>query len=115
MFPKPHTVEHSTPAGVTENALGQQLATTWVTRQRAVIGWSTKSSTDGATAALDGRVKIEVTLLTDERDWADGDLVTLPGVGAFVVHGGVLDSNTGPFGFKPGYRVHLRRVHDGPA
>ena len=114
MFPTPHIVEHSVPAVVGENALGQQI-TEMVTRQRAVIGWRPKSTDDGGSAVLAGRVTTELYLLTDEGDWHDGDIVTLPARGDFVVVGDVEDYTTGPFGFAPGYRVMLRRVHHEPS
>jgi len=114
VFPTPHTVEHAAASRTGENALGQATVT-YTVRQRAVIGWSPKSTTDDPTADLAGRVITEVYLSTPDGDWSDGDLVTLPDGFQFVVVGDPEDNNTGPFGFKPGYRVTLRRVHDGPA
>ena len=113
VFPTPHTVDHSSVTVVGENALGQ-VVTEKVTRSRAVFGWSFKSTSDGGTAPLAGRVHTEVALLTPEPDWRDGDIVTLPDRGDFVVIGDPEDFNTGPFGFTPGYRVTLRRVHVEP-
>ena len=114
MFPTPHTVEHAVAVKTGENALGQtQLE--YVTRSRAVYGWRTTSVADDRSADLAERVITEVSLATPDGDWHDGDLVTLPGQGQFVVHGGVHDCNNGPFGFAPGYRVTLRKVTDGPA
>lgn len=116
MFPKPHTVEHSIAIADGENALGQTVITR-TTRERAVMGWHTKSTHDGGSAVLDGRVTTDVTLLTDEPDWADGDIVTIPEPfpdhGDYSVHGSAKSCNTGPFGFTPGYTVTLRRVNHG--
>jgi hypothetical protein len=114
LFPTPFTVEHSSQVVTGENALGQAVAE-FVTQTRAVYGWSTKSATDGSGADMAGRVTTEVSLLTPDSDWRDGDLVTLPLLGQFTVRGGVHDMSTGPFGFSPGYKVSLRKVQDGPA
>lgn len=114
MFPTPHTVEHATASRSGENALGQAVVS-FTTRQRPVIGWSPKTTEDGAAADLAGRVITEVYLSTPDGDWADGDTVTLPDGREFTVVGDPEDNNGGPFGFTPGYRVTLRRVHDGPA
>lgn len=110
VFPTPNTVEHSRPVAVGENALGQAVAE-HVTQSRAVYGWSAKSSTDGGEPALAGRVITELNLLTPDGDWADGDTVTLPDGRQFIVVGDPQDDNGGPFGFTPGYKVLLRRVH----
>lgn len=110
MFPTPHTVTHTTSTQTGENALGQPTVTTTST-ERPVFGWSPKTSDDGGEPTLAGRVITEVYLLTPDGDWADGDAVTLPDNRTFVVVGDVEDNNAGPFGFQPGYRVTLRRVH----
>lgn len=117
MYPTPYTVQHASMTVVGENALGQAI-TEQVVKERPVYGWRVASTDDGGTAALAGRVTTEVMLLTPEDGWADGDVVTLPGGrGDYTVVGGVEDCNTGPFapGLLFGYRVRLRKVHDGPA
>lgn len=113
MFPTPHTVQHASRVITGYNALGQAI-TQQVSRTRSVYGWSTKSTTDGSGAELAERVITEMSLLTPDSDWSNGDTVTLPELGEFTVQGGVEDMNGGPFGFKPGYRVALRKVYDGP-
>lgn len=110
MFPTPHTVTHATRSAAGENALGQPVVQT-VTAERPVFGWSPKNTDDGGDAVLAGRVITEIYLLTPDGDWSDGDTVTLPDGRDFVVVGDVEDNNAGPFGFTPGYRVTLRRVH----
>ena len=113
MFPTAHTVEHSALTVTGQNALGQDI-TEQVSHTRPVYGWSTKSATGGSGADLAERVITELSLLTPDSDWHNGDIVTLPNnLGDFVVRGGVEDMNSGPFGFRPGYRVTLRKVTDG--
>ena len=113
MFPTPHTVTHVSKTVTGLNALGQDI-TAQVSRSRAVYGWSTKSTTDGSGADLAERVITELSLLTPDSDWYNGDAVILPNnLGEFTVKGGVEDMNSGPFGFRPGYRVTLRKVTDG--
>lgn len=115
LFPTPFTVEHSTPAKTGENALGQATVE-WQTVTRSVYGWHAPSGSPQMTPAMADRVVTELSLLTPEPGWSHGDVVTIPGRGDFKVHGDVHDCNTGPFGFTPGYKVTLRKVHvDGPA
>ena len=112
MFPAPHSVTHAVAEVTGTNALGQ--ATVELTSQsRNVFGWSPKVNTDGSTTVMAGRVITEVYLLTADADWSDGDIVTLPDGRDFTVVGEPEDNNGGPFGFAPGYKVTLRRVHDG--
>jgi hypothetical protein len=60
------------------------------------------------------RVLTGCFLLTPDGDYSHGDIVTIPGHGDFKVHGDVEDNTTGPFGFTPGYRVHMTKVHHEP-
>jgi len=112
MFPTPFTVTHVHRLQTGENMLGQAI-TSETSTVRAVYGWSPRNTTDGGDAATASRVITEVNLLTPDGDWGDGDTVTLPDGRAFMVVGDPDDLNAGPFGFSPGYRVTLRRVHDG--
>lgn len=118
MLPTPYTVIHARRVRDSVNALGQPVDT-YQTVSRAVFGWSPKSntgarsSTGGADSALADRTTTEVSLLTPDGDWGDGDKVTLPNGNEYTVIGEPADGNNGPFGFTPGYRVTLRRVHDG--
>jgi len=112
MFPTPHIVTHTTYQSVGADALGQPVTESTST-ERAVYGWSPKVVTDGGSdPALASRTITEVALLTPDGDWSDGDTVTLPDGRDFTVVGEPSDSNTGPFGFTPGYKVTLRRVYD---
>lgn len=111
MFPTLHTVSHTTRTETGENALGQSVVSE-TTVQRGVYGWSPRSTTDGDSAATANRVITEVSLLTPDADWRNGDIVVLPDGRQFIVRGDPEDMNAGPFGFQPGYKVTLRRVHD---
>lgn len=110
MFPTPFTVTRARPVTTGHNALGQPV-TTAQSVQRRVYGWSAKKNDDGGTPVLDGRVITEVSLLAPDGDWLDGDTVTLPNGQDYIVVGDPEDNNAGPFGFTPGYKVTLRRVH----
>lgn len=118
MFPTPFTVTHSRRVREGENALGQAVDT-YESASRAVFGWSPKSSAGarsanaGVDSALADRTTTEISLLTPDGDWSDGDKVTLPDGHEYTVIGEPSDANHGPFGFTPGYRVTLRRVEDG--
>lgn len=113
MYPAPHTVTHSRRIAAGVNALGQQQFV-FQTVSRAVYGWNTKVVTDGGgNPEMADRTITEIGLLTPDGDWADGDTVTLPDGREFTVVGDPADSNKGPFGFTPGFKVMLRRVHDG--
>ena len=112
MFPLIHTVSHTTRTVTGENMLGQPFEDT-ATVDRRVYGWTPRKTTDGGEAATAGRVITEINLLSPDGDWRQGDTVTLPDGRVFVVVGDPDDNNAGPFGFTPGYRILLRRVHDG--
>lgn len=114
MFPAPHTVTHAVAEVTGTNALGQPTVEL-VAQSRNVFGWSPKVNADGSTAVMAGRVITEVYLLTPDGDYSDGDIVTLPDGRDFTVVGEPEDNNGGPFGFTPGYKVTLHRVHDNPA
>jgi len=112
MFPTPQTVTHTSREQTGENSLGQPVFDT-TSRERAVYGWSPRNTNDGGDAVTADRVITELNLLTPDGDWSDGDTVTLPDGRTFTVVGEPSDSNRGPFGFTPGYRVTLRRVNHG--
>jgi hypothetical protein len=113
MFPDLFTVTHTVTEVIGTNALGQDTVEL-TSRSRNVRGVSPKVNTDGSKPVMAGRVITEAYLLTRDGDWSDGDIVTLPDGRDFTVVGEPEDNNLGPFGFAPGYKVTLRRVHDGP-
>ncbi len=79
----------------------------------AVYGWSVPSTTEPKLLGHDERVIVDVELLvppgfpTSERD-----LIDLPDgpAGQFEVVGVVQDYTKGPFGFRPGAVLNLRKV-----
>ncbi|AHB79545.1 head-to-tail stopper [Mycobacterium phage Validus] len=109
MFPKPFKVLHTTYVKVGENAAGQ-ARTEPRTRERMVTSLRKRVNEPGTTPADADQVVVEYTMVTDENDWAHDDLVVDWLGRRFNVHGEVDDYNGGPFGFRPGYIVTLRKV-----
>ena len=109
MYPKPHKVLHTTSVKVGENAAGQ-AKTEPRTRERRVTSLRKRVNEPGPTAVDADQVIVEYTMVTDESDWAHDDLVVDWHGRRFKVHGDVDDYGGGPFGFRPGYIVTLRRV-----
>ena len=114
MFPAPWTISHTVAEVTGQNALGQDTVEL-VTTSRTVFACSPKVNTDGSTTVMAGRVITELYMMTRDGDYSDGDIVTLPDGRDFTVVGEPENNNLGPFGFAPGYKVTLRRVHDGQA
>lgn len=131
MYPTPFQVVHRTQPVTGENAHGQPTVGDYQNRVRDVYGWETKATIGsmglgGQTdAALSNRAEMQLSLLTPDGDWSNGDLVTVPDVGRvddtpvddvsghlYQINGDPEDFNHGPFGFMPGYRVTLCRVTD---
>ncbi|ASR87184.1 head-to-tail stopper [Mycobacterium phage LastHope] len=108
-FPKPHKVLHTTYVKVGENAAGQPR-TEPRTRERMVTSLRKRVNEPGTAAVDADQVVVEYTMVTDETDWAHDDLVEDWTGRKFKVHGDVDDYNGGPFGFRPGYIVTLRKV-----
>ena len=115
MFPTPHTVTHSRRVKSGESGHGQPVFTFSTPQARAVYGLQPGETFPDNTPGTANRVITTLDLLTPEGDWAHGDVVTVSGRGDFMVYGEVDDLNTGPFGYRPGFKVTLRRVHDGPS
>ncbi|ARQ95452.1 head-tail adaptor [Mycobacterium phage Shandong1] len=109
MYPTPFTVLHTTYVKDGENAAGQ-VTTKPVTFPRKVSSLRPRVNEPGTAAADSDQVLNEHTMCTPEPDWAHGDLVKDWLGREWTVHGDVEDYNGGPFGFRPGYRVTLRKV-----
>lgn len=112
-YPSRHVVVHESRSPAGSNALGQTIPGPPTTRTRRVIGFEPKTVDQGTVAAYGKRTVTERWMLTGDPDWHDADHVTHAGRRWTVVGEDPEDYNLGPFGFKPGYRVLLRRVSDG--
>jgi hypothetical protein len=110
-FPLAHRVTHRTSVKVGENALGQPIVEP-LDRRRRVYGWAPWTNRSGAEPAHDNRTVVELALLVPDSNWPHGSLVRLPNGSWFRVVGGVDDYSGGPFGFRPGGRVRIRKVED---
>ncbi|QFG09397.1 head-tail adaptor [Mycobacterium phage Yuna] len=109
MWPTPYEVLHTTHVKVGENAAGQ-ARTEPQTRPRKVSSLRKRVNEPGRAASDEAQVVVEYSMVTPESDWAHGDLVDDWRGRHFKVHGEVDDFNGGPFGFRPGYIVTLRKV-----
>lgn len=110
MFPTPYKVQRIRRTKTGENALGQPIYAETVSTI-AVYGWQPTDKTERYTAALAGRTITDLTLLSPTGDFSANDSVVIDGV-SYDVDATVVDYNNGPFGFKPGYSIGLRRVAD---
>jgi hypothetical protein len=78
-------------------------------RRQGVYGWQDTNSFEPKLAGPE-RIVVDVELFTPESfECAPKDRVYLNGT-RFEVVGYPEDANNGPFGFRPGYLVNLRRV-----
>lgn len=75
----------------------------------SVYGWSAPSSTEPKLAGHD-RVVVDLELLAPEGFPAQPRDLVVVDSDDFQVLGYVEDFNNGPFGFRPGLVVNLRRV-----
>lgn len=97
-------------AGVGEDAHGNEIEAWDSPVEQLAYGWSTPNSTEPKTVG-ENRVVVQVELLTPEGfEIGPRDKVSLPGQGELMVIGFPEDFNNGPFGFRPGLVVNLRRA-----
>lgn len=119
MFPLAHTVKLIRRNKIGENALGQPIySDTPTVVERHVYGFRPRRAQDSSVdenPALDDRSISELYLLAPDGDYVEDDVIELPNGRRYEVKGEIEDLNFGPFGFKPGYRLIMRRVHDGQA
>lgn len=111
MFPTPHTVIHARRVKTGTNEHGQPIFTYAAPVSRQVYGIQPGETFPDTTPGTANLVVTQLDMLTPDGDWAHGDAVTITGRGDFTVYGGVDDYNTGPFGFRPGFKVTLRSVN----
>lgn len=112
-IPEPFPVTHWTRPKIGKNPAGQTKYGDPVPRARKVRGFEPATDVEIRTAQLAGRQITELVMLTADRDWPADSTVELEDGRRFEVNGPVRDYNLGPFGFKPGFAVDLRRVTDG--
>lgn len=113
--PEPFTVTHWTRPKIGKNPAGQTKYGEPVPRTRRVRGFDTPTATEVQTGPTAGRTITELLMATADGDWPVDSMVELWDGRKFEVNAPVRDENLGPYGFRPGYVVELRRVNDGAA
>lgn len=112
VVPEPFTVTHITKQPVGKNPAGQMKYED-VPRQRKVRAFEPAGNEEVQAAQLAGRKVTELMMADDEGDWPSDSVVELWDGRRFEVNGDVRDENLGPYGFKPGFVIPLRRVTGG--
>lgn len=113
-IPEPFEVIHWTRTKIGKSPAGQIRYSDPVPRNRNVRGFEPATDVEIRTAQLAGRTITELVMLTADGDWPENSTVEFTWDGRkFEVNGPVRDYNLGPFDFKPGYAVDLRKVTDG--
>ena len=112
-IPEPFDVTHWTRPVIGKSPAGQTKYGEPVPRARKVRGFEPATDVEIRTAQLAGRQITELVMLTADGDWPADSTVELWDGRKFEVNGPVRDYGLGPFGFKPGFAVDLRRVNDG--
>ena len=110
--PQPFLVTHITKVAVGKNPAGQ-VKYEDVPRQRWVRAFEQPKAEEVQTSQLAGRKVTELMMADDEGDWPSDSVVVLWDGRRFEVNGDVRDENLGPYGFKPGFVIPLRRVTSG--
>lgn len=109
-----HTVKRIRRTLAGENALGQPVYEESV-KSIAVYGWYGWQPTGAAERIqpeLAGRIIDHLWLMSPTDDFRSGDAVIIKGE-KYEVDGEGSDYNNGPFGWKPGCVVSLKRVANG--
>jgi hypothetical protein len=109
MYPLAQTVGHVRYHSETEDDHGNPVARYHPERTRMVYGYGprTVSTEPGGTQVIEGLDMFAPLFAVDHRDRFVVDGRT------HVVEGDVSDWTHGPFGFKPGQVIHLKRVEGG--
>lgn len=110
-FPLTQSVQHLAYDGKVKDSRGN-LVDSWAAAVVvAVYGWHISTTHEPQIAGHD-RVLVDAQVLAPESFVpAPRDKILLPGrAGEYQVIGETEDFNHGPFGFKPGNRVNLRKV-----
>jgi hypothetical protein len=115
LIPEPFEVTHWTAGPATENPSGQMVPGEPTPTPRRVRGFVPAGEQEIRAAQLAGRTIADLVMLTADGDWPTDSTVELWDGRKFEVNAPAADYNLGPFGFKPGYAIELRRVNDGPS
>lgn len=109
-IPALFTVQVEKAATGEVNAHGNAARTYSAPQDHPVFGWSAPSSSESAAPGQGNRVTHDLELLTPEGFPATAhDRVTVAGE-RYEVQGDPADFNNGPFSFRPGIVVKLKRV-----
>lgn len=109
-IPEPYDVVLLRPAPAGKNPAGQIVYGEPIEVPRKVRGFQPAEASEEADARLAGRQVTVLVMLTADPDWPSDAQVRLWDGREFEVNGAVEDYNLGPFDFKPGYAVKLRKV-----
>jgi hypothetical protein len=107
---EPFEVTHYTRPVVGKNPAGQIVYGDPVPTKRRVRAFDTPNTVEHQGGELAGRTVTELLMATADGDWPENSMVELWDGRQFEVNAPVRDENLGPYGFKPGYVVELRRV-----
>ena len=109
-YPLAQTVQHRAYTGTVKDSRGN-VVDTWADPVDVdVYGWYVPATHEPQIPGHDDRVRVDAAVLAPESFRPGSmDKVVLP-IGEFAVEGEVQDYNHGPFGWRPGNVVNLRRV-----
>jgi len=109
-IPTPYAVLHEPSLAGGEDEMGDPIEGYGPSVSVPVYGWAPPSADTEIRPSGTGVVR-DIDLYSPTRFCGPGDRVTLPSEpGKFDVIGYPEDYNYGPFRFKPGYRVNLKRA-----
>lgn len=110
MFPTPYSVSRVPWSSSGTDVHGNPVDVYGTPVAIDVYGWSTPSSSGANREPVDDRVIVDMQLFVPPDTVVDHrDRFVLP-TGTFEVEGEIADYNHGPFGFRPGSVINLRRV-----
>lgn len=108
MFPERFTVGHEALIKGAKDSMGVPIVSYSASVDVSVYGWASPSADDVIRPELSG-VERDLDLYAKVGFTLPGDRVTVAGQ-LFTVIGYPEDYGTGPFGYRPGVRVNLKKV-----
>ena len=110
VYPLAQTIKHRVHDGTTRDSRGNVIDSWADPVDVKVYGWYISSTHEPQIAGHD-RLLVDAQVLAPES-FRPGpkDRIELPGFGDYAVNGETEDYNHGPFGWRPGNVVNLRRV-----